>query len=338
MQVFPRKPPSSSLDARRRRLLVSATAACLVGLGTGLGVIGLRPRPARAQNRSASVIDVGPGQIYRTPGEAAHAVGDGDTVRIFPGDYVDCASWRANHLHILAPEGGVTVRDRICERKGIWVISGDNIVVDGITFTGAALPNRIGAGIRAQGTNLTVRNCRFIENQLGLLANPIAESTITIEASVFLRNGPSHGVYVNPIGRLVVRDSIFREHRIRHPIKSRAFQTDVIGNTIEDGNTGSSSYLVESPNGGTVTVVGNTLHKGPNTDNPGTAISIGVEGNLHSSNGILIAENLFTNEGPTRTVFVRNFTETPAVLRRNRLRGAVEPLAGLGDWQPDSGG
>ena len=330
MLTFLTRNRSSDLD--RRRLLASAAATCVVGLGAGVG----RARVAHAQRprHGGSVIDVGPGQRYRTPSDAANAAAAGDMVRIAPGDYVDCASWRADGLHIVAPAGGVTVRDRICERKGIWVISGDNIVVEGIAFAGAALPNRIGAGIRAQGVNLTVRNCRFVENQLGLLANPIAASTIVIETSAFLRNGPSHGVYANEIGRLVIHDSLFREHRIRHPIKSRAFRTEVTGSIIEDGDHGSSSYLVESPNGGTVTIIGNTLHKGPGTDNPGTAISIGAEGNLHASNGILIADNLFTNEGPTDTVFVRNLTDTPALLRRNRLRGAVEPLAGLGEWQP----
>ena len=333
MQALSRTRRPTAADLTRRRLIA---AAATFGIGGGSLLAGAWPISAGAQTPvpTGAILDVGPGQAYRTPGEAAVAARNGDLIRIAPGNYVDCARWRASDLRIVAPAGDVTVRDRICDRKGIWVIAGNNVLIEGITFSGAALPNRIGTGIRAEGTTLTVRRCRFVGNQLGLLASPIAASTIEIESCAFLSNGPSHGVYVNEVGRLVVRDSVFRSHLIRHPIKSRAFETEVTGNVIEDGDSGSSSYLVEAPNGGTVVIVGNTLHKGPNTDNPGTAISIGVEGNLHSSSGILVADNLFTNDGPTKTVFVRNFTETPAHLQRNRLVGAVDPLAGPGDWRP----
>jgi len=121
---------------------------------------------------------------------------------------------------------------------------------------------------------------------------------------------------------------------IRHNIKSRALVTEVVDNVIEDGPNGSSSYLIEAPNGGTVTITGNTLHKGPNTDNPGTAIFLGAEGDLLPSEGIFVADNVFENDGPTITVFVRNNTETPAVLQRNRLQGSVVPLEGPGELIP----
>jgi hypothetical protein len=307
---------------------------CL-SLGAAFLQTGLTPAQALAQTPEGRILTVGPNQAYDTPGAAARAARDGDVVRIAPGDYVDCASWRANDLRIVAPEGGVTVRDRICEDKAIWVVAGDDIVIENVTFRGAALPDsRIGAGIRAEGTNLTIRGSRFVENQLGLLAAPVEDSTLVIEASAFLRNGPSHGVYVNRIARLVVRDSMFRAHRIRHPIKSRALITEVRDNTIEDGETGSSSYLVEAPQGGTVTIAGNLLHKGPHTDNAGIAISIGIEGDLHPSEGLFVTDNVFLNDGPTETVFVRNATRTPAILRGNRLHGDVRPLAGPGEVRP----
>lgn len=287
-----------------------------------------------AEGQDERVIDVGPDAFYNVPSEVANVVGDGYTIRIAPGDYVDCASWRANDLTIIAPDGDVTVRDRTCEGKAIWVISGNNIVVDGITFTGAAVPDRNGAGIRAEGRNLTVRNSRFIENENGILAASIDGSTIIVEDSEFMRNGTEHGIYANRIARLVVRNSVFREHRIRHHIKSRALVTEVYDSIIEDGPEGTSSYLIEAPNGGTLTVRGNQMHKGPRTDNAGTAIGIGFEGDLHPSDGILVEENVFVNEGPSRAAFVRNRSNTPAIVRRNRLQGSVEPLVGPGELQP----
>ncbi|NBC32763.1 MAG: hypothetical protein GVY13_08820 [Alphaproteobacteria bacterium] len=303
-----------------------------VGLTAAVVIAAMLAWPAESQDEQ--VIDVGPDEFYQVPSEAANVVRDGYTIRIAPGDYVDCASWRANDLTIIAPEGDVTVRDRTCEGKAIWVISGNDITVDGITFTGAAVPDRNGAGIRAEGRNLTVRNSRFIENENGILAATIEGSTITVENSEFMRNGFEHGIYANRIARLVVRNSVFREHRIRHHIKSRALVTEVYDSIIEDGPDGNSSYLIEAPNGGTLTVRGNRLQKGPNTDNPGTAIGIGFEGVRNPSDGILVEENVFVNDGPSRAAFVRNRSETPAILRRNRLQGSVEPLVGPGELVP----
>lgn len=343
MPLFPMQPgcPEGAPRPIRRRTMVRRTAfaaACLLSVGAGLWALPplLAPSPAHAQAEGEEdrVIDVGPDEFYQSPSEAANVVQDGYTIRIAPGDYVDCASWRANNLTIIAPEGDVTIRDQTCERKGLWVIHGNDIVIEGITFSGAEVPDNNGAGIRAQGRNLTVRNSRFLDNQLGILSSPIEGSTIIVETSEFIGNGPSHALYVTEIERLVVRDSIFRAHNIGHNIKSRALVTEVTNTVIEDGDEGSSSYLVEAPNGGTVTVTGNTMHKGPNTDNAGTAISIGVEGDTLPSDGILVAENVFVNEGPTLTVFVRNLTDTPAVVQRNRLIGSVEPLTGPGELRP----
>jgi len=319
-------PPRRGLS---RRAALSALAAGTAAAGTAL----VLPRaPVRAQEER--VIDVGPEHFYRTPSEAANVVQDGYTVRIAPGEYVDCASWRANNLRIIAPEGTAHVRDRTCERKAIWIISGNDVVVENITFSGAQVPDMNGAGIRAEGRNLTVRNSSFIDNQMGILTDPAPDSTLIIEGCTFERNGESHGIYANPIARLRVANSVFRAHRIRHNIKSRALVTEVVDNVIEDGPNGSSSYLIEAPNGGTVTITGNTLHKGPNTDNPGTAIFLGAEGDLLPSEGIFVADNVFENDGPTITVFVRNNTETPAVLQRNRLQGSVVPLEGPGELIP----
>ena len=93
-------------------------------------------------------------------------------MRIDPGEYLDCAVWRASDLVLAAPAGAAHVRDRACAGKAIWVIAGDDVVVDNVTFSGARVPDENGAGIRAEGRNLTVRNSRFYDNENGLLAGP----------------------------------------------------------------------------------------------------------------------------------------------------------------------
>ncbi len=90
---------------------------------------------------------------------------------------------------------------------GIWVISGNNVRVENIAFSGARVRDKNGAGIRLLGANLTVRNCRFIDNENGILAGRTkknkGESEIVIEDSLFERNGHSsgraHGIYVGNI-------------------------------------------------------------------------------------------------------------------------------------------
>ena len=108
-----------------------------------------------------------------------------------------------------------------------------------VTFSRARVPDQNGAGIRAEGKNLTVRNSRFYDNENGILAGTVEGSTILIEGSVFERNGKcaancAHGVYVNQIARLKVVNSIFRAQRVGHHVKSGALALEVIGSTIEE--------------------------------------------------------------------------------------------------------
>jgi hypothetical protein len=67
---------------------------------------------------------------------------DGDIVRIDPGEYVDCAIWRANQLVLEAPAGEAHMRDRACDGKAIWVISGADVTVANIAFRAPEWPIR----------------------------------------------------------------------------------------------------------------------------------------------------------------------------------------------------
>ena len=77
---------------------------------------------------------VGPQRSLHAPSDAAAVARDGDVVRIDPGEYVDCAIWRANHLVLEAPAGEAHMRDRACASKAIWVISGADVTVENIAF------------------------------------------------------------------------------------------------------------------------------------------------------------------------------------------------------------
>jgi hypothetical protein len=287
----------------------------------------------------ARTLLVGPSRELTTPSEASWRAADGDTILIDPGSYADCAVWRASHLTIAAAGPGVILRDRVCQYKGIFVTPGDDLTIRGITFTGARAPAHNGAGIRAEGNGLTIIDSHFIDNENGILAAPVADSTIRVLDSEFRDNGVcarecAHGIYIGRIALLDVERSRFVEQHIGHHIKSRALQTVLIDDTIIDGPDGTSSYLVDLPNGGDLLLRGCVMEKGRNSDNPLVAISIGEEGVANPTRRIAVLDNQFHSDLTQPTIFVRNGTEVPAELVGNRISGRVVMLDGPGTVRP----
>lgn len=129
---------------------------------------------------------------------------------------------------------------------------------------------------------------------------------------------------------LEIENSHFTDTHEGHDIKSRALRTVLRNNDISDGPNGHASYLVDLPSGGDLLMEGNTLSKGPHTDNETTAVAIGEEGASNPTNSLVIRDNSFTNLMSKRTDFVWNKTSTPAEMVGNKLTGQVKPLEGPG--------
>jgi pectate lyase len=288
----------------------------------------------------AKTIEVGKDKPYKTLAEGMKAAADGDRILIAAGEYFDCANVRLNHVTIegAGPDGSSVLTDKACNGKALLITAGNDITVRNMTLQRARVPDGNGAGIRAEGTNLTVDHVKFINNEDGILAAPNPASTILIKDSEFIRNGScqascAHGIYVNRIKLLRVENSKFFETKQAHHIKSRATRTEVIGCTIEDGPNGTSSYLIEAPNGGDVVIRNNTLEKGPKSENHTSAIMIGAEGVDQPTPEILVENNTFRNDGTYNTFLVANMTATEAILKGNKLSGPVKPLRGDGKVQ-----
>jgi hypothetical protein len=284
---------------------------------------------------SATILDVGPGKPFAKPSDAAAAARDGDTIRIAPAQYVDCAVLRQNDLTIEGTGAGVILTDQVCQGKALLVIGGNNVTVRNLTLQRARVSDHNGAGIRAEGGNLTIDHDRFLNNENGILSNANPQASIRITDSEFIGNGTcaadcAHGVYVGAVALLHIERSRFFATREGHHIKSRAMRTEIMGNDIEDGPEGTSSYLIDIPNGGSALVEGNTLVKGERTQNTGSAIIIGEEGVDRVTEALIFRNNHFTNEHNRSTIFVNNFTATPAQLTGNILKGQVRPLEGDG--------
>jgi hypothetical protein len=292
------------------------------------------PIPATA----GETLRVGPNQRFERPSQAAAAAREGDTILIAPGIYTDCAIWRAPGITVATSgPGEVVLTGPICGGKALFVAAAPRISIRGLTFRGATAPTGNGAGIRAEGGDLSIRHSRFEDNENGILAANLPTATILVEDSVFLRNGAlregwdcAHGLYVNHLALLAIRRSRFEGTRVCHHVKSRAARTEVTESQIFDTPEGNASYLIDLPNGGDLLLSGNTLRKGPRSGNTGTAIAIGFEGVRQTTNSLRILDNRFENLQSRGTTFVANRSTTPADLSGNSLSGVVTPLSGPG--------
>jgi hypothetical protein len=283
----------------------------------------------------ARTLQVGPGQTYLSPSKAIAVAEDGDRVVIAPGQYFDCAVVHQNRLTIEgASETGTVLTDKTCQGKALLVIDGQDITITNLTLTRARVVDGNGAGIRAEGGNLTVDHVRFDNNQDGILTIDNPQATLLIRNSEFTRNGIcdaacSHAVYAGELKLVRVENSLFRQTRDGHHIKSRALRTEVVGCDIADGPDGTGSYTIDVPNGGGLLVQNNRMEKGPKAENH-AVISIGEEGVDRPTPEITITGNQLRNDGDYTATFVVNLTATPAVLTGNTFSGSVRPLKGDG--------
>src|SRR5215831_8202930 len=285
---------------------------------------------ALANPSLAATLKVGPSQTYKTPSAAAAVAKNGDRIEIEPGQYFDCAVWYADNLVIEGTGPGAVITDKTCMGKGLFVVEGNNTTVRNLTLRRARVPDMNGAGIRLDNGNLTVDKVKFIDNQNGIMGGAPG-TTVTVRNSEFDKNGTcegacAHGIYVMNVDLLRVENSRFSNTRQAHSIKSRAKRTEVIGCTITDGPDGTSSYLIEAPNGGAVIARDNTLEKGPKSENHNAAIAIGTEGVTHPTPEITVADNEFRNDGNYEAALLWNLTATPATLTGNKLSGSASPL------------
>jgi hypothetical protein len=300
----------------------------LLGLDTALGA-----------SDAPGVLRVGAQHALKRPSAAAKVAQDGDIVEIEAGDYVgDVAVWRQSRLTLRGVNGRAHLKagGKAAERKAIWVIRGDDVVVEGIEFSGARVPHRNGAGIRAEGAGLTIRDSHFHDNEMGILTSNNARSVLTIVDSEFNHNTVDfarhrrlgHNIYVGRIARFVLERSKVYGAETGHQVKSRARRSEIVGNSIRDQD-GGSSYLIDISDGGEAIIRDNHLQQSERAPNR-TAIAFAPEARDSAAPRFLVvSDNRFVNEGSPGT-FVTNHSKVEALLRGNRLTGRVTALRGPG--------
>jgi hypothetical protein len=244
----------------------------------------------------------------------------GDTVVLAPGIYAQGGVVKANRI-TLKGESGAHLRGHAVKDKAALVISGADIVIDGIECSRIYVKDRNGACIRAEGHNLTVRNVYFHDNEQGILTGP-ASGTLLVENSRFERNGKdgrAHGLYVGQS----IENFIFRRNKVLstvnegHGVKSRAHRT-IIEDSVIASLDGRDSRAIDISNGGDVIIRRNILEKGPQSRN-WQMIGLSLEGEVHPTNSASIEDNLFVFdlEPPWIDRMVDKITRSP------RLKGRV---------------
>jgi Right handed beta helix region len=270
----------------------------------------------------AKVYHVGPGQHYERPSDVTAVARDGDIVEIAAGTYAgDVAVWRQNRLTLRGVDGRAHMEaaGQSAEGKAIWVIKGRDTTVEHIEFSNAAVSDGNGAGIRAEGAGLVIRDCYFHDNEDGILGGV---GDVVIERSEFARNGAgdgrTHNIYIGDrVRRFTLRYSYSHGAKIGHDLKSRARENYIEYNRLMDEADGTSSYTVDLPDGGVAYLIGNLIQQGPQTQNP-TIVSYGAEGLPYKRNELYLVNNTIVNDA-SRGNFVRVAEGTQRAVAINNL-------------------
>ncbi len=273
--------------------------AGLLDWSTGWGAA---PQQALGVSPRRRVLSVGPGRAIKRISDAARLARDGDLVQIDGGDYVgDVAVWQQHDIRLQAQGGRVRLMGAgaAAEGKAIWVLRGGRIALQGFDFYGCKVASGNGAGVRLETGAATVHDCAFIGNEMGLLTNNEANTTLDVVGSEFAynfrRGAHNHNLYAGAIARLTVADSYFHHARTGHLLKSRAAVSDVRYCRLTDEAGGRASYEVEFPNGGEVTLLGNLISQSTGTEN-NTMVSYGAEGLRWPRNALQMNSNTLIDQ------------------------------------------
>jgi MYXO-CTERM domain-containing protein len=283
-----------------------------------------------------ATLTVGPSGSYATPCQAVAAAADGDTIEIdAAGSYAgDVCAIARNRLTLRGVRGRahIDAAGQNYGGKAIWVVQGNDTVIENIELSGATVPDTNGAGIRQEGTNLTVRSSYFHDNENGILTNADPNSEILIETSEFARNGYgdgySHNMYIGNIKRFTLRYSYSHSAKVGHLVKSRAAENFILYNRLTGEADGTESYEINLPNAGTSYVIGNLVQQGPTTENS-AMLDYGSEGPSNAGNDLYVVNNTFVNERSGGAVFVSiaSAVTVPAVVKNNVFMGTGTPVS-----------
>ncbi|MFM7506108.1 MAG: hypothetical protein ACKO3M_06020, partial [Rubrivivax sp.] len=289
------------MTLRRRRLLRAWPA--LAGLA-----------PAWPRAAAGHTWRVAPGESLA---DALRQARDDDTVELLGGVHrAQAGVIEQARLLLQGRDGAVLQADGAhAEGKALLVVRGGSVRIEGLAFRGARVPDGNGAGIRFERGRLELRDCSFLDNQMGLLSSNDGSAELDIEACRFgdapvvpAGAGLTHLLYVGRIARLRVARCRFHGGRHGHLLKSRAAVNEVLSSWLGDTAEGGAeaSYELEFPNGGQALVQGNVIAQGVASPNR-VLLAFGAEGEggAPRPHRLQLRGNSVVNLGGTAGIAVR---------------------------------
>ena len=282
-----------------------------------------------------TILTVGSGQQYATLSAAIAVSQDGDTLYVKAGTYLNDFATINTKLSIVGVGGMVQLVATEAPPNGKAIlVTGTDVSLDHIEFSGAAVPDGNGAGIRYEGGNLSITNSYFHNNQDGILAASVPGGTISIDHSEYANNGAgtgqTHNIYINEIATLRVTNSYLHDAIAGHELKSRADNTIILNNRIFD-NQSDASYSIDVPNGGATTVQGNVIQQGPNSQNGGIISYAAETTTPYANSQLIVSQNTILNERSGFALAVANNSAiTTAQITGNHFFGLTGAQIGTG--------
>lgn len=231
------------------------------------------------------------------------------------------------------PGSVILVRGLLRGGKGLLCTHADTVVRN-IEFRQARTLTGNAAGIWHEGGSLTLEDCRFIENQNGLMIANTQSAAVCVRRCRFVRNGSgcghTHGIYASGLGTLSIEECSFEDTAVGHHVKSRASMLRVERSYFVGGPGCTASYAIDVANGGVAFIGSNQFIKGRNAMSR-AFIAYCSDGRTHPKNSIEVNSNIFINHrrGPVVAV-VNRTTSVAALLRGNAYERVTFALLGRG--------
>ena len=281
---------------------------------------------------AARTLDVGPQGPYHSMGEAVGQAKPGDTVKLAPGEYFECAQIGVPDLTIQGAGPTTVITDRTCFGKALLIGRANNLTVRDLVLARARVPDQNGAGIRMEGQGLTVERVRFQNDQVGVMGGNADQIRITdcvFESGGVAGERPGNAVWIGPATRLLVERSTFTGVK-GGQIASAADQTELTGNRIETGIEPGAGHAV-SASRGILVMRDNILALGPNPPPRNAAVAT-------NGAGADLAGNRLENATGHPAAMLLDWMHTSPVLGTNTVPRGDTVATTDGVWRHRFGG
>jgi len=285
-----RIPAAGAMNQPRRqflRRLAAAAAGAVVPVALPMSSTASRQTPAAGGPvpTAERPFQAG-GQLFASNQfqQALEALAEGGVLLVRGGaSYHVTGTLRRNNVTIRAV-GGKATFDGLgdpafpAQGKALIVQQGNAVTFEGLVFRNVAVPDDNGAGVRVEGTGMTIfRRCEFRDSQEGILTRNDPNLHLTLEDCIGDNLGDgvgqSHGVYCGVAGSLTVKGGEWTNSNVGHLLKSRAARTRIESVRLVEGR---ASRAIDIPNGGEVEIVGCVISQAQDTNNP-QLIGYGLE-------------------------------------------------------------